>query len=209
MAFIDLDMTFRPIDKWPSKLTPDWERRRAPFKAKWMDTVGLLERELRMLDAEHTVVQVALDESQIRLDGRPRAAAVASHPGVIIAFDSKHGPLQYSTDKYESWQENIRAIALALESLRRVDRYGVSKQGEQYKGWRQLTQTTGPHFAGKGEAAEWLADIIGYYDASDILDFDDRARDAYISAAKKLHPDAGGSEGEFRKLVLAKEVLGV
>src|SRR5947208_1880483 len=82
--------------------------------------------------------QFAVTESDIRLDGRPRARAVASHPGVVLAFDSRHGPLKYAVDTFDRWQDNLRAIALGLEHLRAVDRYGVTRRGEQYTGWRQI-----------------------------------------------------------------------
>src|SRR5690606_5164123 len=77
-------------------------------------------------------------EDDIRLDGLPRANARPGHQGVVLAFDSKYGPLKYATDTFDRWQDNLRAIALGLESLRRVDRYGITKRGEQYTGWRQL-----------------------------------------------------------------------
>jgi hypothetical protein len=46
------------------------------------------------------VIELALDEGDIRLDGLPRAHARPRHPGVIVSFDSKHGPLGYGTDAF-------------------------------------------------------------------------------------------------------------
>lgn len=135
------DITFRPIDLWPGEQT-SW-RKRAPFGAAWLSTIRLLERELTMLDAKNVVFQVALYEGQLRLDGKPKATAKASHPGVILAFDSKYGPLKYAVDTFDVFTDNVRAIALAMEALRKVDRYGVTKRGEQYTGWRELPVKTG------------------------------------------------------------------
>jgi len=36
----------------------------------------------------------------------------------------------------EDWRHNVRSIALGLEALRAVDRYGISRRGEQYAGFR-------------------------------------------------------------------------
>jgi hypothetical protein len=36
-----------------------------------------------------------------------------------------------------TWQDNLRAVALGLEALRRVERYGIAQRGEQYAGWRR------------------------------------------------------------------------
>lgn len=133
----NLDITFRPIDAWPGQRTPSPQR--SPFSSPWSRTLEDLKRELRHLGAERIVIQLALRDDQIRLDGLPRSGASPSHPGVIIAFDSTYGPLKYATDRFRNYEDNIRAIALGLESLRRVDRYGITKRGEQYTGWKQLT----------------------------------------------------------------------
>jgi hypothetical protein len=124
----------RPIVLWPHQETRG--RRRSQFKAPWMDTVALLEREVGMLGGRQAVMQIAITEEDLRLDGRIRANARPTHPGVIVSFESRHGPLEYATDVFDDWQDNVRAIALGLEALRRVDRYGIAKRGEQYRGWK-------------------------------------------------------------------------
>lgn len=122
-----MNLAFRPIQSWPGALTKI--RRRAQFKAGYTATLGLLDRELQYLAAKDVVLQVALRDEDIRLDGAPRAnAKPASHPGVILSFDSKHGPLSYPCDTFADWEDNLRAIALSLEHLRAVDRYGVTKR---------------------------------------------------------------------------------
>lgn len=80
-----MDILFRPIEHWPRDLTKF--RVRSQFKANYNDTLYLLDGELYKLSAKNIVLQVALDESEIRLDGLPRANATPRHPGVILAFD--------------------------------------------------------------------------------------------------------------------------
>lgn len=46
---------------------------------------------------------------------------------------------QFAVDKFPSWQDNLRAIALGLEALRKVERYGFVKDDEQYTGFKALT----------------------------------------------------------------------
>lgn len=194
MSYADLawlGVTFRPIDKWDGPLNPD--RRHAPFKAKLSQTLEVLERELRMLDGSRIVLQVAMTESDLRLDGFPRANARASHPGVVLAFESKWGPLKYATDEFNDWQDNLRAIALAMEALRKVDRYGVSKRGEQYQGWKALPMSTDPADAiqTREQAVAFLAQWSG----------------DWKRAVRETHPDAGGKPDEFRKVMRAKELV--
>jgi hypothetical protein len=195
-------LTFRPIEKWPGDLTPEWLRKRSPFSAPFGSTLQVLGRELDNLNAQRPVLQVALRDRDIRLDGKPRADARASHPGVILGYsrrgkskrfsspaharsflaevaglvtsapdellyrkaaqfahpDKETGShekflkvkeahrlltaddtFQFAVDMFPSWQDNLRAIALGLEALRKVERYGIANRGEQYAGWAQLT----------------------------------------------------------------------
>lgn len=141
-----MNYVFRPLGPWIEPTTSDrWGSHR--FKAKWSDTLDLLDRELTNLGASEAVFQVDVRDAQLRRDGMLRAdVKVGAFPGVRVSFESKHGPLTYATDAYEqqygwalpSWQANVRAIALALEALRAVDRYGVSRRGEQYRGWTAI-----------------------------------------------------------------------
>jgi hypothetical protein len=205
--YYDIQATFRPIDVWPGG--PTKHRRAAPFRAGWKATLELLKGELRALAARHVVVQIDMAESDIRLDGYPRASARAASPGIILAFDSKYGPLRYPCDTYTDWEDNLRAVALAMEALRKVDRYGVTKRGEQYTGWKALpsggaSATT----MGADHAAVWLCNQAGSrYLASDVLTRRDVANDAYRDAAKQLHPDAGGDTEAFQRLQEVKRAL--
>jgi hypothetical protein len=125
-----------PVRVWPGELTRT--RTRSQFKAGLRDTLQLLDRELFHLTETHTQREslemlIAIPAGDAwRLDGRPRANAVPEHPGVIVSLDSKFGHLSYPCDTFTTWQDNLRAVALALEALRKVDRYGVTKRGEQY-----------------------------------------------------------------------------
>jgi hypothetical protein len=210
-----LEINYRPIDKWPGEQAA--ERKYSPFRGpggketSFSETLNLLERELWFLGARNVVFQIALREEDFKLNGEPRANAKASHPGVIIAFDSKYGPLKYATDTFTTFQANVRAIALGLEALRKVDRYGITKRGEQYTGWKALPASTDPPFTIE-QAAKFLA-TVGSINLNDPLQADDLIGDpifvssAYRTAAKRMHPDVGGSVAEFQRLQEAKRVL--
>lgn len=203
-----LDVTFRPIDRWPGEPTPKREPSR--FKAGWGATLEQLQKELAHLGSESVVVMLSLTEDDIRLDGWPRANARPSHPGVVLAFDSReYGPLKYPCDNFTTWQDNLRAIALALEALRKVDRYGVTKRGEQYTGWKALPGSGGTSSTMTAEAAAaFLSEACrGDCSAAALLQSVVNVVPAYRAAARRLHPDAGGSTEEFQRLQTAKAVL--
>ena len=174
---------FRPLERWDRKV--DAARPHSPFRAPYQDTIDLLEREARMLGARQVVVELAITESDLRLDGQPYANTRPRHPGVTVAFDSHHGPLKYTADKFATWTENLRAIALGLEALRKVDRYGVTSRGEQYAGWKALP-------AGSSPDVERGRDLIQRYGS-------------VTAALKATHPDVGGDEVDFLAVQAARE----
>jgi hypothetical protein len=176
-------VTFRPLDRPLSARLRDFSA--SPFRASWSKTVALLARELRMLSAKRAVMELDMDETDFRLDGLPRANAYARTPGIVLSFESRHGPLRYEVGTYAHWEDNVRAVALALEALRAVDRYGVTRSGEQYRGWRQLPAGSGEPSADHGHA---LIDEHG----------------GVTAALKATHPDHGGDPDEFRAVMAAK-----
>lgn len=218
-----MNWIYRPIDAWPGDLTPNNKRQCTRFKAKLSDTLDLLGDELGHLRVKEAVIQLALEPQDLRRDGLPRAGSKPAHPGVIVSFESKHGPLRYFTDAFkacyfndgEGWHSNLRAIALGLSDLRRLDRYGIGKRGEAYAGWAQLPpgQSMG-HPNGKmtvEEAARFLADAAydGLSDGRSLIGPAGQGfvAEAWRRAAKRHHPDHGGDPAAFRRLTEARELL--
>lgn len=147
---MSLQYVTKPLTDFTVFTTPEDQRKANPFRLGragfWSATLPLLEIELGNLDAEDIVIELGLMASDIRKDGLPRAQAKVTHPGIRLSFGSKHGPLTYTTDRFAGrwsndppdWQINLRAVALSLEALRKVDRYGITKNAEQYAGWKAI-----------------------------------------------------------------------
>lgn len=208
--------TFRPLTTWPRAQTKG--RKTAPFRAGYDDTRRLLLYELEQINTREAIVQIALDASQIRRDGMPYADARVNFPGVIVTAvtSGKAGTLNFPCDRYTSWQDNLRAIARSLEALRMVDRYGVTRSGEQYRGWNALPPgpIVTPAVMTIEQAAHFLAHACDGKRAAgwrmeDIIAHEPAFCGAYREAAKELHPDATQeATGEaWHKLQQAKEVL--
>jgi hypothetical protein len=199
----------RPLITWPGKPTSSWQRKRDVFKAGWSQTVDLLERELHHLNAKQVVLEMAVRERDIRNDGMIRADARPSAPGVVLRFTGKHGPMTMPCDKFTDWQANVRAIALSLEALRKVDRYGVTQTGEQYTGWKALPEVANDIDA----AALFIASTVSRvqpaaaYPAAVIKADAIAFQAAYRIAVKVAHPDAGGSHNAFIELQRHGDVL--
>lgn len=208
-------LTVAPIRQWPGELTRN--RRRSQFQASLSSTLEVLDRELWHLcetAKQHASAEllIAIPAGDLwRLDGKPRAHAVAEHPGVILSLDSKFGHLSYPCDTFTTWQDNLRAVALALEALRKVDRYGVTKRGEQYRGFLALEATAAPAGFDTSEAAiSFLLDLIvkgrdGVTpNAIELLD----SPAILLRKAQRLtHPDRGGDAAAFQRVSLAEARL--
>ncbi len=201
----------RPIE--PLLTAPTTGRRDSPFRASWTDTIELLNREIEALQTRDQrlvrwVLQMDVSENQIRKDGGVYASATPSSPAMRVAFESKHGPLLYACDKFWQWQSNVRAIALSLEALRKVGRYGVAGHGEQYRGWTAISNRLA------GMTREQAAEFIAHWADWELSKFlilsgaDDVLREAFRMAAKRAHPDVTGDDGDtMARLNAARDLL--
>lgn len=197
-----LDARFKPLLKWNRQ--PALEYRRAPFKTAYNKTLDKLEYELRKLDATDIVVEAGYSREQIRNDGWPRGGTRPSHAGVVLYFKSVDGPLCFPCGTYASMEDNIHAIALTLENLRAIDRYGVTLQHQQYLGFAALPA---PATHGTVEQAAALLGEIANVPARDVLHSREAYRGAYRAAAARLHPDTGGDRNAWEALQNASVLL--
>ncbi|MDF2554158.1 MAG: hypothetical protein K0R60_53 [Microbacterium sp.] len=196
-----------PIREWPGELTRT--RISSKFKAGLRDTLQVLDREVWHLtenreqrDSLEMLIAIPAGTDAWRLDGRPRANAVPEHPGVIVSLDSKFGHLSYPCDTFTSWQDNLRAVALVLEALRKVDRYGVTKRGEQYRGFLAIEATAAPQgFANAHQAAAFIREVAGYEPA------ETWTPRIFREAQRAAHPDNGGDVDVFQRVSLAETKL--
>lgn len=191
-AYTDLRglVTFRPLER---PLSYPGGTRVSPFRASWSSTVEMLAKELRAHGARHAVMEIDMPEANIRLDGMPRADRNARTPGIVLSFEATRVPgrpqLRYEVTEFSTWQDNVRAVALGLAALRAVDRYGVTRRGEQYAGWKQLMAGS----AGEGGDVARGRELIA------------RAGGDWRHAARLAHPDHGGEERDFKDVIAARD----
>jgi hypothetical protein len=192
-----LNATFRPLLQWSGPTTKT--RKEAAFRSTWVQTLDLLEYELGKLRARDVVIQIEDPNGirGIRNDGSIRLLDQKYFPskaGVILMFESPKGNISMPCDRYDCWRDNLRAIALSLEALRAVDRYGVTRGNEQYRGWAQLPATNGKMT--RQDAIQIIALVVNA-DPTSLSDHWESIGEAMIKRAKKLmHPDAGDQSDE-------------
>lgn len=185
-----IDVRFRPLDAPPYR-----SRKSASFRAGWNDTLDKLEKELSSLGARDIVVQAGFTLADVRNDGWPRGGRRPSHPAVVLTFRDKSGnSLSFPCDTYNDHEDNLRAIALSLEALRAVNRYGVTKGHEQYKGFAQLPAAN-PNSI-RNAALLFFSQTTGWTNSQIVSD----PNGAYRLASRACHPDLGGNQEVFVKL---------
>lgn len=204
-----LEIAFRPIER---KLLPTCEYQSARFRIGHAETMRELEREAKHLEARHALVLCCAPDHCFRLDGQLKAGAALLTPSIALHLDTPRGPMRFPCGRYGDWVDNLRAIVLSLEALRAVDRYGVTRTGEQYRGWTALPPAATPEekdpWTTVDEAAAWLREQSKLtVQAAALLEDEEQLQDAYRAAAKRHHPDAGGTAAMFARLGRAKAFI--
>lgn len=195
-------MRFVAMENMPP--VPDGGYQSSQFNSTLSSTIELLKKELRLINASDELVQLSCEAGQIRRDGWPRSDCRASPP-VAVTFSLKDRSVTMPCNTYSNWHCNLRAIALSLQALRAVDRYGVSSNGEQYRGWTALTYQP-DHFHDVPSAAAFLCKFGGGDPVkvrSEITAF----KACFKRACVETHPDNGGNSEDFKAVMKAKELI--
>lgn len=191
---------------WPGKQTV--ERKKAQFKTRWLRTMQMLDRETKYLGASKIEFALALrghwdlrQDGQLRSDARPG-------PSVIVSFIDRDGQRQaYPCDRFLWWQDNLYAIAVVLEDLRKAERYGVQASLIR-AGFKALPAPGKTTVNMTVEAASAVVSSFSEIGAVAILVDRDGAKNAIRIAVARTHPDKNaGDRKYFDEVATAKKVL--
>ncbi|HMF55091.1 MAG TPA: hypothetical protein VK619_01915 [Pyrinomonadaceae bacterium] len=222
-----MDFKFETIDRWPYGGT---SARRAPFRASYPKTVDLLKSELDRINARNPALQTGHRGEDIRFDGLPRVnARTPRFAGVCLTFEkwrptgqknAQNQPLgvydllEFPCSTFDHWEDNLRAIALTLKSIRETKKYGVGieTRDQHYAGFKhkKVEAQTGNQ-TGK-LTPEAAANVIaacaeGGWTADTLLNSSAETETAFKAAARKTHPDLGGSVASMSSVNAAIKVL--
>lgn len=188
------------------------------FSASWTDTLLLLDRELRALDARDVVLQLDVLAGQLTKDGRLRARSKSASRAVRISWEGPDGPVHIDTAEFvrgygasmaEDWQHNVRAIALGLEALRKVDRYGIAR-GKQYAGFKALGAGSGAVAMGGMTLEQALEVLDQWASLPGVWNLESDGERVYRRARANAHPDhPTGSREAWDQVEQAGRVLGL
>lgn len=176
---------------WPR--TPQHQQGRSRFTTGYKKAIRRLKDELRLLGATDLVIS---SDVPVRRDGMLYADAARrkiDNPGVAIYFRLKGKPMVMARDVYWTPHENITGLAHAIEHMRGLARHGGDFM--MYQAFEGFTALPAP---AKGPSC-W--DLLGVSPNASPAEIDRAFRDA----AKKAHPDAGGSDAAMATLSAAKQ----
>lgn len=182
---------------WP----PGWPRSTSkslsPFSVKGFEiNRRKVINELKLMGAGRIIISTNVP---LRRDGIPYAEnRRIEDPGVAVYFNHKDRPLVMARDRFWTPGENMRSIAMVIESLRAMERHGGRFMMERaFTGFAALpapaskrTNRTWREILGLDAVTNPSAEVIGL---------------CFTRLAKERHPDNGGSDEEIRELLLARE----
>lgn len=206
-----LDVRFQPMQKRPAAQPGRPFYVKASFKTR--TAMDDLERELDLLKAKNIVIESGHDRTQIRNDGWPRGGSSPAHQDIRLFFTCKHGTLRYECNRFDSWEDNLRAIGLWIQRQRlALEEWGIGTGGEAYRGFAALPPggIQLAEFASVEDAARFMLNTEGFPAPTDedIEAVVMEPAGTFRGAAKKAHPDITRDNGELMaKLNRARDFI--
>lgn len=175
--------------QWPAGWPQTKGRREGGFKVSYEEAASQLADELERLGAASGYIST---DQEVRISGTPVRDRQPRSPGVALYFVRHDKTLCIPCDKFSSVRDNIRAIGLTLEAIRRMERYGTNQMIEAaLAGFAALpanaSESTGPR--------AWHEVLGVTSDAAPAV-----VRAAYRALAQEAHPDKGGTQEQWLEL---------
>jgi hypothetical protein len=147
--------------------------------------------EVRRLGGRDLVISSNL---RVRADGLPRSdQRKPDDPGVAVYFARGGKALVFACDKYDRPEHNLRAIAMHLDALRGMERWGVGTLDQAFAGYEALPENASVE-------AWWSVLGLAEPPRTDV-----ELKAAHREAVRRAHPDTGGSQEAFVRVQRAFE----
>lgn len=146
------------------------------------ESVDEIAHALDLMGATDLVVSTNIP---LRNDGWPRSGTAApSDPGVAVYFRYNGKPVCLACDQWTKVEDNLWAVALTLEAMRGIDRWGAAELEATFTGYAALP------------APEQWWQVLGVPQNADA----DTIQTAYRQLARQHHPDAGGDSAQMARI---------
>lgn len=174
---------------WPDHVKRARFRKGSAFKKR---------RSMRECEAEITRELKLMGATQIVVSSNCRDLGVVGQiddPGVAVFFRRRNDAHVIALDTYHTASENAFAIAVTIESMRRIERHGSSLLADQaFSAFKAL-----PSAADAPKVRHWR-DVLGVPDGIDRAAQLDLAEYRYKRSVSTAHPDRGGTAEAMQEL---------
>lgn len=179
---------------WPVGYPRTKNPKRSVFRTTIATATAQIQAELQRLGADPTSLVVSTN-MPIRKDGMPYSDGriVGGDQGVAVYFRIGQKPFTLASDKWDRLADNLHAIALSIEAMRSLDRWGVSQMLERvFQGFQALPAPgqTLPTAAHGQTTAWWL--VLGVAEDAPLP----TCESAYRNSAARANPAAALSDGD-------------
>lgn len=182
---LNMNVTAYPLC-WPAgwpKTLPQ-QRESAKFKATLSSALNGLKREVELLGGKRLV----LSSNYTLGNEHPRES------GVVAYFNYNDAAVAIPCDRWLKIEDNVRAIALTIEAMRGMERWGAKHMiAAMFTGFKQLEAKTG--------GISWW-EVLGVAPDAGA----EQIKAAYRDRARVCHPDVGGSSEAMATLNAAYEM---
>ena len=163
-------------DGWPR--TEVVRRESAPFKAELGRALAGLRDQVRLMGGK----DLLLSSNCALGDERPRDC------GVVAYFKWQETAMAIPCDRWNRVADNVRAIALTIEAMRGMERWGAKHMIKaMFTGFKRLPE--------RASGVPWW-ELLGVRHDAPM----DKIKLAYRERAKEFHPDRGGDAGAMARL---------
>lgn len=184
-------MTFKPKLAeayplyWPEGRKRAVYRERAKFGASFARARDDIQRECRLLGGKDIILSTNIP---LRLDGLPYAGmAQPKDPGAAVYFHYKDQAVCFACDRWQKVEDNLRAIALTIEALRGIARWGTGDMlAAAFRGFQALPAPS---------ASRTWREVLGF--PPDRTPPAGEIENNYKVLRSKHHPDRGGDAAQF------------
>lgn len=167
---------------WPR--TEPGRREHSKFKQDVNSALRFLKREVQLLGATNLVLS---SNYTLGVDA-------PKDPGVVAYFVYNKSPVAIPCDRWLKLCDNIYAIALTIEAMRGMERWGAKHMIEaMFTGFKRLEAKTG--------GISWW-EVLGVPSTATAS----QITEAYRDKARICHPDKGGSHEAMTNLNAAYEM---
>lgn len=189
---------------WPQgwRRTDPSDRRYLPGKGRvsFSDSRSRLLHELELLGVDQLSIVLSTN-MPLRADGLPMAgrSELVPDPGVAVYFKLDDRPLSFACDAYAYVRDNMRAIALTIEALRGLQRWGASDMMDRaFRGFLALPQT----------ATRPWREVLGFKsnEAITLAAAEKKFRDLSHKLHPDVNPDLKDADELFRQLTEARAI---